>query len=467
MTPTDEEPSGNDDVLGRVEMTDTTQAPPKTAAPREPGRSRRLENAARSHRTTVLVVLIALILAVALFVFMITRAPAETRPTTLGFSLNSFFRWLGELGPLVQIPIVLVAFGVVVGLLLLLIEYAPRAGRGYFWLRLVACFAIPVLAFMLLRPYQNAVLYVLGIAVILGAVLFYADYRSRQGAGYLFQLILFAAPAAILLMVGLVYPALSTLWQSFFDKTGAEFVGLDNYIWTFTNPEGFWSVVNTLIWVLLAPTFATAIGLTYAVFIDRAKGERALKVLIFMPFAISFVGAGIIWKFVYDFRQGQQIGLLNAIVTAFGGEPVSWLAAEPLINTLLLVVVFIWSQTGLAMVILSAAIKAVPPEQMEAAELDGANAWQRFRNVTVPGIRSSLIVVITTIAIGALKVYDIVAVMTGGRSDSTVLAFEMVNQQQRFQSYGHSAALAVVLFIFVLPLIIFNVRQIRKQREIR
>ncbi len=129
--------------------------------------------------------------------------------------------------------------------------------------------------------------------------------------------------------------------------------------------------------------------------------------------------------------------------------------------------VFIWTQTGLAMVILSAAIKAVPTEQMEAAELDGTNAWQRFGNVTIPGIRSSLIVVLTTIAIGSLKVYDIVAVMTGGRTDTTVLAFEMVNQQQRFQSYGHSAALAVVLFIFVLPLIIFNVRQIRKQREIR
>jgi alpha-glucoside transport system permease protein len=186
-----------------------------------------------------------------------------------------------------------------------------------------------------------------------------------------------------------------------------------------------------------------------------------------MPMAISFVGAGIIWKFIYDNRQGEQVGLLNAIVTAFGGQPVSWLDAQPLINTLLLLVVFIWTQTGFAMVILSAAIKGVPTEQMEAAELDGTNAWQRFTNVTVPGIRSSLIVVLTTIAIGSLKVYDIVAVMTGGRANTTVLGFEMVNQQQRFQSYGHSAALAVVLFLFVLPLIIYNANQMRKQREIR
>lgn len=451
-------------------MTQIRQAEkPPAASPRHETRDAEAaaRELARRHRTTVLVVVIGLIAAVALFLFMVTRAPSETRPTSLGFSLNSFFRTLGEMNPLVQIPLVLLAFAAVVGLLLLLIEYAPRSGTGYFWLRLVACFGIPVLAFMLLRPYQNAVIYVLAIAAILGGILFYADYRSRQGAGYLFQLVLFAAPAAILLLMGLVYPALSTLVQSFLDKTGENFVGFENYVWTFTNPEGFWSVINTLIWVLLAPTFATAIGLAYAVFIDRAAGERVLKVLIFMPFAISFVGAGIIWKFVYDFRQGDQIGILNAIVTGFGGQPVSWLAATPLINTLLLVVVFIWSQTGLAMVILSAAIKAVPPEQMEAAELDGANAWERFINVTVPGIRSSLIVVLTTIAIGALKIYDIVAVMTGGRNDSTVLAFEMVNQQQRFQSYGHSAALAVVLFLFVLPLIIFNVRQIRKQREVR
>nr|WP_231478596.1 MULTISPECIES: sugar ABC transporter permease [Microbacterium] len=399
---------------------------------------------------------------------MVTREPVEgARPTSLGFSLNSFFQWLGGMGPLVQIPLVLLVFGAVVGLLLLLIEYAPRPGRFYFWLRLAACFLLPVIAFMLLRPYQNAVIYVLAIAIILGGALFYADYRSRQGAGYLFQLILFGAPAAILLLIGLIYPAIATVVQSFFDKTGKEFVGLENYVWAFTNPQGFWSVINSIIWVIVAPLVATVIGLAYAVFIDRARGEKILKVLIFMPFAISFVGAGIIWKFIYDYRQEQQVGLLNAIVTAFGGEPVSWLAAQPLVNTFLLLVVFIWSQTGLAMVILSAAVKAVPTEQNEAASLDGANAWERFRNVTVPGIRSSIVVVVTTVAIGALKVYDIVAVMTGGRSDTTVLAFEMVNQQQRFQSYGHSAALAVVLFIFVIPLIVFNVIQIRKQREIR
>lgn len=444
-------------------MSDTKVAERTASAESAPPGPRKLY----SSRATKLIALIGAILIVALFIFLIVQAPRETRPTTLGVSLNSFFQWIGDLNQLVQIPIILVVFGAVVGLILLLIEYAPRPGKVYFWIRLVACFALPVLAFMLLRPYQNAVLYVIGIAIVLGGVLFLLDYRSRQGAGYLFQLVLFAAPAVILLLVGLIYPAIATFVQSFFDKTGKDFVGLENYQWVFTNPEGFWSVINTVIWVLIAPAVATIIGLAYAVFIDRARGEKYLKVLIFMPFAISFVGAGIIWKFVYDYRQGEQLGILNAIVTLFGGEPVSWLTVTPLVNSLLLMVVFVWSQTGLAMVILSAAIKAVPAEQNEAAELDGANAWERFRNVTVPGIRSSIVVVVTTVAIGALKIYDIVAVMTGGRSNTSVLAFEMVNQQQRFQSYGHSAALAVVLFLFVTPLIVFNVIQIRKQREVR
>nr|WP_235833340.1 sugar ABC transporter permease [Glaciibacter flavus] len=421
-----------------------------------------------SRRVTGTILAVAGVLIVALFIFMVTRAPNDDAlPVSLGFSLNNFFVWIGALNPLVQIPIVVVVFGLVIGAIVLLIEYAPRPGRIYFWLRLVACFVIPFIAFMVLRPYQNAAVYIVAIALLAGALLFFADYRARQGSGYAFQLALFLAPATILILVGLIYPALSTVVASFLDKTGKEFVGLGNYVWVFTNPDGFWSVINTLIWAVFAPTVSIVLGLAYAVFIDRARGERVLKVLVFMPVAISFVGAGIIFKFIYDYREGQQIGLLNAIIQMFGGQPVSWLDAQPFINTLCLLVVFIWTQTGFAMVFLSAAIKAVPIEQTEAASLDGANAWQRFRNITVPGIRSSLIVVLTTITIASLKVYDIVAVMTGGRSNSTVVAFEMVNQQQRFQSYGHSSALAFVLFLFVMPLIVYNVRQMRKQKEVR
>ncbi|MFE6736156.1 carbohydrate ABC transporter permease [Microbacterium sp. NPDC057650] len=447
-------------------MTDTRTliTPKKSSAPPPPP----AKEGRHSSRVTRLVALIVGVLIVALFLFMVTRTPVENpRPTSLGFSLNSFFVWIGGLNPLVQIPVVIVVFGLVVALILVLIEYAPRPGKGYAILRVAACFVIPFVAFMMMRPYQGAVVYVVAIALLAGALLFFADYRARAGAGYLFQLIIFLAPASILLLVGLIYPAIATFVQSFFDKTGKQFVGVDNYIWTFTQPEGLWSVVNTLIWALLAPTISTIIGLAYAVFIDRARGEKILKVLVFMPVAISFVGAGIIWKFVYDYRQGQQIGILNAVITWFGGQPIGWLDQTPFINTFCLLAVFIWSQTGFAMVFLSAAIKGVPSEQLEAAELDGANAWERFRNVTVPGIRSSIIVVLTTITIASLKVYDIVANMTGGRSNSSVLGFEMVNQQQRFQSYGHSSALAVVLFLFMVPLIVYNVRSLRKQREVR
>ena len=440
-----------------IEKPVEADAPPTTHGTDEKGR-----------KTTRTILAIGFVVVVALALLLVFTAPTEeSSRITIGFSLNSFFLWLGGLNPLVQIPAVLLVFGVVVAIILVLIEFAPRPGRGYFIMRLVACLVIPVLALLLLRPYVNAVVYVVAIALLVGALLFFADFRARQGAGYLFQLVLFMAPAAIMLLLGLIYPAISTIFKSFFDKTGDEVVGLENYIWGFTNPVGTSSVINTIIWALLAPVISVVIGLAYAVFIDRARGEKFLKVLVFMPVAISFVGAGIIWKFMYDARQGDQIGLLNAIVTAFGGDPVQWLAIKPILNTLMLLIVFIWTQTGFAMVILSAAIKAVPVEQMEAAELDGTNAWQRFRNVTVPGIRSSLIVVLTTITIASLKVYDIVAVMTGGRDETSVLGFEMVNQQQRFQSYGHSSALAVVLFLFVLPLIIYNARSMAKQREIR
>jgi alpha-glucoside transport system permease protein len=421
-----------------------------------------------SRGTTRIVVTIGFILIAALIVFLFLSPPSpDARPTSLGFSFNSFFQWIGNLGPIVQIPVVLLIFGAVVAVLLVLIEYAPRKGTGYFWLRLISCFAIPLLAFMMLRPYQNAVLYVVPIALIAGGLLFYADYRAREGAGYLYQLTLFLAPAAILILMGLIYPSISTIIQSFFDKTGENFVGMDNYVWAFTNPQGFWSIINTLIWAIFAPVFSTIVGLAYAAFMERARGDRILKILVFVPFAIAPVSISLIWKFVYDYRQGDQIGILNALVVAFGGEPVRWLDVWPLVNTFCLLFAFVWAQTGFAMVVLSAAIKAVPAEQMEAAQLDGTNAWQRFTNVTVPGIRTAIVIVLTTVTIAALKLYDIVAVMTGGRSNSTVLGFEMVNQQQRFQSYGHAAALAVLIFVFVTPLIIYNVRQLRRQREVR
>jgi alpha-glucoside transport system permease protein len=303
-------------------------------------------------------------------------------------------------------------------------------------------------------------------AAIVGLLFFFLDKAPKRGKDYL-QLVVFLAPALVLVFLGLIYPAVRTSLLAFTNNQG-DFNGLDNFVWMFTQPAIVNTLVNTIIWVLLVPTISTVVGLAYAVFIDKSRGEKIYKALVFMPMAISMVGAGIIWKFVYDYRQSgtEQIGLLNQIVVWFGGEPVQWLQTSP-VNTFLLIVVMIWIQTGFAMVVLSAAIKAVPIEQLEAAEIDGTNPWERFINVTLPGIRGSLVVVITTISIATLKVFDIVRTMTAGNFDTSVIANEMYTQAFRAAEPGRGSALALVLFVLVLPIVIYNVRVMRKQREIR
>ncbi|MBN9139453.1 MAG: sugar ABC transporter permease [Micrococcales bacterium] len=302
-------------------------------------------------------------------------------------------------------------------------------------------------------------------AVIVGLLIFLIDKAPKKGRDY-WQLVGFLAPALILLAIGLVYPAFRTFGLSFLDK-GGNFTW-DNFVWAFTQPSAIRTLINTVIWVALVPTVSTVLGLAYAVFIDKSRGERIYKALVFMPMAISFVGAGIIWKFVYEYKSAgrEQIGLFNAIVVAFGGDPVQWLQTDPL-NTFLLILVMIWIQTGFAMVVLSAAIKGIPTEQIEAAQLDGTNAWQRFRNVTVPGIRGSLVVVLTTISIATLKVFDIVRTMTAGNFNTSVVANEMYTQAFRASEVGRGSALAIILFVLVMPIVIYNVNVLRKQREIR
>jgi len=309
---------------------------------------------------------------------------------------------------------------------------------------------------------------VMGLAVfaaVVGLHIFFIDKAPKKGRDY-WQLVGFLAPALILVSIGLVYPAIRTSILAFQDSSGDW--TLDNFVWTFTQPAAIRTLINTVIWVLLVPTFATAVGLAYAVFIDKSRGERYYKAILFMPIAISFVGASVIWKFVYEYRSGdrEQIGLLNAIVVAFGGEPVQWLQTDP-INTILLIVVMIWVQTGFAMVVLSAAIKGIATEQIEAAQLDGTNAWQRFTNVTIPGIRGALVVVVTTISIATLKVFDIVRTMTAGNFNTSVVANEMYTQAFRASEIGRGSALALILLVLVLPIIIYNVNVLRKQREIR
>ncbi|CAN5376954.1 hypothetical protein BH11ACT5_BH11ACT5_16580 [soil metagenome] len=375
--------------------------------------------------------------------------------------MSGFLKWLATLPPFAQIPLVLIAFVAVAGLLIFFIEIAPRSGRLYTVIRLLVCVLAPVAIFFALGSIWAAAI----AAAVLGGVFFLLDYRSKQGAGYLFQLIGFLSPAVVLLLIGLVYPTIATFFKAFMNSRGSRFVGFDNFVFVFGQEVNRVAILNTVIWVLVVPAFSTVAGLAYAVFVDKARGEKVLKALVFMPMAISFVGASIIWKFVYDANQpGEpQIGLLNGIITFFGGQPVDFINIAPW-NNLFLMVILIWVQTGFAMVVLSAAIKGVPAEQMEAAQLDGTNAWQRFINVTVPGIRSSLIVVLTTISIASLKVFDIVQTMTGGANGTNVLANAVYAQKLE---EGRASAFAVILFILVLPIIIFNVRQMRLQKEIR
>ena len=374
-----------------------------------------------------------------------------------------FFQWIGALPPILQAVAVVIAFAVVVVVILLLVDIAPRRGTVYTVIRLAMCLLIPLAVMWFFNSYYWA----MGVAVAVGALFFFLDYRSRDGAGYLIQLVAFMAPAMLLLLAGLILPSIQTVYASFWNSTGQNFVGFSNYLWIFTQADGVSSVVNTIVWVLLVPTLSTLIGLAYAVFIDKTRGEKIYKLLVFMPMAISFVGASIIWRFVYAYRGGEfeQIGLLNQILVWFGGQPQQFLLNGPW-NNLALIVVLIWVQTGFAMVVLSASIKGVPAELLEAAELDGANAWERFWSVTIPSIRPALIVVLTTISIASLKVFDIVRTMTGGNYGTSVLANEMYTQFSKFEA-GRSAALSVILFILVLPIVIYNARQIKKQREIR
>ncbi|MEV0326566.1 sugar ABC transporter permease [Micromonospora echinospora] len=347
------------------------------------------------------------------------------------------FDFADESPKLVMLLYGLVAFVVVVGGLLLLLDAVPA------W-------------FARRREAQ------LVAAAASGAPLSRRRAKPREGVFALF----FLLPAVLLLTIGLVVPAVRTTLLSFMDGGSENWVGLRNYGWLFAQDEILRVILNTMVWVLLVPLIATTIGLLYAVMVDKARLEAVAKSLIFMPMAISFVGASIIWKFVYAYRSEdqEQIGLLNQIVVSLGGEPKQWLLESPL-NTLLLIVIMVWIQAGFAMVVLSAAIKAIPAEIVEAARLDGVNPWQMFWQVTLPSIRPALIVVVVTISIATLKVFDIVRTSTNGNYDTSVVANEMYNQAFRYGQNGQGAALAVFLFVLVIPIVIYQIRNLRQQRE--
>jgi alpha-glucoside transport system permease protein len=309
------------------------------------------------------------------------------------------------------------------------------------------------------------------VAIVLGILLivFFLAARSKGKAQGFLAGVVFLGPAVVLLLYGLIVPAVRTTAGSFQNAEGTKWVGLANYGWIFTAPGNSTFLINTVLWIVIAPVLSTALGLTLALLLDRMRRESISKSLIFMPMAISFVGAGIIWGLVYEYRDPSQpqVGLLSQVVMWLGvSDPPNWLLWQPF-NNFFLMVIMIWIQTGFAMVVLSAAIKAISADVVEAAELDGATGWRLFSRVTIPMIRGTLIVVLTTIIIAVLKVFDIVRTMTNGNFGTQVVANEMYAQAFVQFDVGRGSALAVVLFLAVIPLIIYNVVQLRKERSVR
>ena len=302
---------------------------------------------------------------------------------------------------------------------------------------------------------------------------------------------LYLLPALVVMSLFIVYPMFNTIYLSFMAKGGEVPASttcvegkpcwgiLENYRYALTDEidtgsfrEGwnsFWlsSYGNTIKWIVVMVSGTIVVGLGFAVLADRVKYESLAKAVIFMPMAISFVGAGVIWKFVYNYGTQQvQIGLLNAIITSLGGEPVAWLSTIP-INTFALIVVGIWIWSGFCMTILSAALKSVPDEIIEAARVDGAGEWGVFWKIMFPAILPTLTVVMTTMVINVLKLFDIVYVMTGGNFSTDVIANRMYTEIYINFHTGRGTAVAVVLVLAIIPFIYFNIKRFLEQEEYR
>ena len=341
---------------------------------------------------------------------------------------------------------------------------------------LVATVALIGGGFVFLRDVRTAGLLTAVVALVVGVGGIWALFYSFNVIADLFRPAVrdkilpyvFVFPAVAALGFYIVWPAINTIGLGFMDRFGNEFIGLENYRFIFTN-EAFLVVLrNTFLWVLIAPTFATALGLLIAVIVDRFAPltEKILKSLIFLPMAISFVGASVIWRFVYAYQPAgmPQIGVLNAIHTALGNDPVAWLTVRPW-NNFLLIFIMIWLQTGFAMVILSAAVKGVPKDLLDAARIDGAGEVRSFINVTVPYIKGTILTVLTTIVFLVLKIFDVAYVMTSGQFGTNIIALRMYQEAFVQRNFGRGSALAVILFVVVIPLLVRNVRGMRKSGD--
>ncbi|HEV2582886.1 MAG TPA: sugar ABC transporter permease [Ktedonobacteraceae bacterium] len=288
--------------------------------------------------------------------------------------------------------------------------------------------------------------------------------KGREGISW--TALIWIAPTVLLILAFFIYPLFQTLVFSFQNADSTKFVGLKNYQFVFTDPDMLESLRNNLLWLVLATILTVGLGLIVAVLVDRVKIEAIIKSALFIPMALSFVAASVIWKFVYDYAPpgSTQLGLLNAFLGLFGGQPQTWLQ-NPAIANFALIAIYTWMWTGFSMVIISAALKGIPDDVIEAAKMDGANRVTMFWRIMVPMIAPTLGVVTTTMLINILKIFDVIYVETGGNYGTNVVAYQFYNQLFTFGNYGRGSALAILLTVCVIPVMIINVRRMRREER--
>jgi alpha-glucoside transport system permease protein len=281
---------------------------------------------------------------------------------------------------------------------------------------------------------------------------------------------LWLGPALAFLALFLIYPMVGTIIHSFQDNSGNIFVGLDNYTWFLGSADALSALKNNVLWLVFLTILVVGLGLLVAVLVDKVRYESFAKSIIFVPLAVSMVAAGVIWLYMYQYKPpgAEQIGTLNAVLGVVGLGPVAWTQIQDFsVNTFMLIIVMTWMWTGFGMVIISAALKGINPELMEAARMDGATEWQVFRGIVFPLLVPTLVVVSTTMIITALKAFDIVFTMTNGNLNTNVIANLMYSEMFKYHEYGRASAIAVVLLLAIIPIMFFNIGRFRQQEAVR
>lgn len=306
------------------------------------------------------------------------------------------------------------------------------------------------------------------LAIFFGfyGIAFAAGARLQGKKQNVLAISLFLVPALILAMTGLGIPAVQTFIESFKNADSSKWVGFANYTRAFQDPDIRLAFRNTMLWIIISPIVVTALGLVLATMLNKMKREALAKSLIFMPMAISFVGGSLIWNLMYQYQEPEmnQTGLVGQIMKSLG-IPLQHLLLWSPWNNLFLMVVYIWGTTGFGMVILSAAIKNIPSDIEEAAQLDGASGFTLFRTVTVPMVKTTIIVVLTTAMVGTLKLFDVIHTMTGGNFKTDVLSNRMFDEHFVYLNNGRGSTLAILIFLGVLPITYYNIRSLRAERK--